>query len=376
MWFKNALIFDSIEGYRPGAFEVLSDRFVNVFCEPRDEEAVDLQGMKVIPGLIDIHTHGAMGADFSDGDEEGLIRIAEYMATRGITGFLPTSMSLPYERLSSAFDTAFSLRRKEREGLARIYGIHMEGPFFSMKKKGAQNAEYLKEPDIDAFMKLYSSCGRLIRIADVAPELEGALAFAGIVKDVCAVSVAHTDATYEEAAAVYDAGASHLTHLFNAMPGIHHRAPGVIAAASERSYVTAELICDGLHVHPAAIRLAYKLFDGRICLISDSLRCLGMPDGEYELSGQKVILKGKEARLEDGTIAGSSTDLYDCMLNAISYGIPEDDAIISATIMPAFAAGIADIAGSIEDGKYADFVVCDNDLNRKAVYIGGNKITP
>ena len=190
-------------------------------------------------------------------------------------------------------------------------------------------------------------------------------------KELCAVSVAHTDAGYEEAYEIFAAGAVHLTHLFNAMPPVHHRAPGVIGAASENENVAAELICDGIHVHPSAVRMAFRLFPGRLCLVSDSLRCCGMPDGVYEFGGQQVSLRSGEARLPDGTLAGAAQDLYADLLNAVSFGIPEVDAVKAATIIPARAIGAEDSIGSISPGKWADFVVCDEDLQPQEVYIGG-----
>ena len=209
---------------------------------------------------------------------------------------------------------------------------------------------------------------------DVAAELPGAVEFTEKASKLCTVSIAHTDCTYEEAAAAFEAGARHLTHLYNAMPGIHHRKPGPIGAGSEREDVVAELICDGLHVHASAVRIAFKLFPGRICLISDALRCCGMPDGKYTLGGQDVFLSGGVARLADGTLAGSATNLYDCMRKAVEFGIPKEQAILAATIIPAREIGKDAEIGSIEEGKLADFVVCDEDLQCRAVYIGGVKI--
>ena len=283
-------------------------------------------------------------------------------------------MTLPYFALDRAFRAAFAVCEKKLPHTSRIIGIHMEGPFFSESKRGAQNAAYLKLPDMASLYGLQERSGGLISIVDVAPELKGAVHFASEASKVCRVSVAHTDSDYEQARAAYDAGARHLTHLFNAMPPIHHRSPGVIGAASERDDVMAELICDGLHVHPSAVRMAFKLFPGRICLVSDALRCMGMPDGDYELSGQKVVLAEGVARLADGTIAGAASDLYQDMKNAISFGIPIDEAIISATINPAKAAGWDDRIGSIEEGKYADFVICNEELNLKYVVLGGERV--
>ena len=372
MRFTNAQVFMPA-GFVYGGFEVEDGRFAAVFAGERDG-GTDLKGAAVIPGLVDIHTHGAAGADFSDASLEGLTRMASHLARRGVTSFLPTSMTLPFERLAAAFETAAVLNKARPADCARVMGIHMEGPFFSEKRKGAQNAAYLRLPDPDAFRRLREGCGGLVRIVDLAPELAGSLAFTEDAKQVCTVSVAHTDADYETAKAVFAAGARHLTHLFNAMPPIRHREPGVIGAASEREDVTAELICDGLHVHPSAVRMAFRLFPGRICLISDSLRCCGMPDGDYELGGQQVHLSGGVARLADGTIAGAAADLYTDMLNAVRFGIDREEAIRAATIRPAAVIGRASEIGSIEVGKLADFVVCGADLRPQSVYINGFRI--
>ena len=277
--------------------------------------------------------------------------------------------------LGAAFATAARLHREAPEGCARLMGIQMEGPFFSEKKKGAQNGEYLRLPDFEAFRKLYEDSEGLISIVDLAPELDGSVSFVERAKALCTVSIAHTDSDYEHAKAAIDAGVTHLTHLYNAMPPIHHRKPGVIGAASENDAVSAELICDGIHVHPASVRMAFKLFGAdRMVLISDALRCCGMPDGEYELGGQQVFLAENVARLADGTIAGSATNLYDCMRNALRFGIPREDAVRAATWNPARQIHALDRVGSIADGKLADFVVCDENLNRKAVWLGGKKL--
>ena len=373
MLYKNGYIF-SCGKFVYGSFRVEGDRFTEVLDYIPEEEGIDLNGAYVIPGLIDVHTHGNSGADFSDGDYEGLKAMARYFAKQGITSFAPASMTLPYETLAKAYATGAKLRDEKPAGCARIMGVQMEGPFFCEKRKGAQNGDYLRDPDFAAFKKLYFDCGGLIKIADLAPELPGSVEFTKEAVKLCTVSVAHTDATYEEAKAVYDVGATHLTHLFNTMPGLHHRNPGVIAAAAENENVRAELICDGLHVHPSMVRIAFKLFPGRIILVSDSLRCCGMPDGEYELGGQQVFLKDGIAKLADGVIAGAATDLYQGMLNAIAFGIPKEEAILSATLNPAKALGYWKEIGAIESGYRADFVICDKDLNPKRIYIAGEEI--
>ena len=374
MLFKNAYIFTEEGVFTHGSFRVEDGKFTEILTTVPEEEGVDLAGQYVIPGLIDVHNHGNSGADFSDGDYEGLVKMAQYLAKSGVTSFAPASMTLPYEVLEKAFATAVRITEEQPEGCARLVGIQMEGPFFSEKKKGAQNGAYLKDPDFQAFKKLYDGCNGLIRIADVAPELPGAVEFTREAAKLCTVSIAHTDANYEEADAVLSAGATHLTHLYNAMPPIHHRKPGVIGAGSERENVIAELICDGEHVHPSSVRMAFKLFPGRICLVSDALRCCGMPNGEYELGGQQVFLEGNVAKLADGTIAGSVTNLYDCMRKAVEFGISREQAILSSTIIPARQLQREQEIGSIAPGKLADFVVCGENLEKKVVYLGGNAL--
>ena len=374
MLFKNAYIFTEEGVFTHGSFRVEDGKFTELLSTVPAEDGVDLEGQYVIPGLIDVHNHGNSGADFSDGDYEGLVKMAQYLAKNGVTSFAPASMTLPYEVLEKAFATALRLTEEQPEGCARLMGIQMEGPFFSEKKKGAQNGAYLKDPDFEAFKKLYEGCNGLVRIADVAPELPGAVEFTREASKLCTVSIAHTDANYEEADAVLAAGATHLTHLYNAMPPIHHRKPGVIGAGSERENVIAELICDGEHVHPSSVRMAFKLFPGRICLVSDALRCCGLPNGQYELGGQEVFLEGNVARLADGTIAGSATNLYDCMRKAVEFGISKEQAILSSTIIPARQLGRGEEIGSIAPGKLADFVVCTADLEKTAVYLGGKAL--
>ena len=376
MFYKNARIFASDFQFHQGAFEVIDGKFGQVLPDSVPSDAVDLGGATVIPGLVDVHSHGNCGCDFSDGDYEGLKTMAAYYASAGITSFAPASMTLPYGLLKKAFANAAKLADERLAGLSVLRGIHMEGPYFSHKKRGAQNPEYLQVPDFEAFLTLQKSCRDLIKIVDIAPELPGAMDFIQKASALCTVSVAHTDACYEQATAAFEAGATHLTHLYNAMPGIHHREPGVIPAAAENKAVRAELICDGLHVHPAAVRLAFSLFGReRMILISDSGRCCGMEDGsKFSLGGQEAQLLGGVARLADGTIACSAANLYDCMTNAIRFGVREEDAVRAATFNPACAIGAEEIVGSIQAGKRADFLVCSPDYCEKQVFLAGKAL--
>ncbi len=336
---------------------------------PDGGETTDLGGRYVIPGLVDIHIHGCAGADCLDEDAGGLSDMAAYLASRGVTSFLPTLASASKDVLERVCETAGSPDHTSGAARSRILGLRMEGPYLSPDRKGSQNLDNLCKPNIEQFRRLNELAGGQIRIVDIAPELDGADAFIREVSQISRVAVGHTTADHETAAAAFEAGASHVTHLYNAMPGVHHREPGVIGAASELEYVTAEIICDGIHVHPGAVRMAFKLFPGRICLISDSLRCCGMPDGEYEFGGQTVRKDSGAAYLADGTLAGSAVDLWQCLCNAVSFGIDIGDAVDAATITPAMVAGAGDRIGMISDGYYADFVVCGRDLSCPEVYI-------
>ena len=376
MFYKNARIFCSDFQFHTGAFEVKDGLFGQVLPQNVPDGAIDLQGATVIPGLVEIHSHGNSGADFSDGDYEGLKRMAAFYVQHGVTSFAPASMTLPYEVLEKAFATALRLRNEKPKGLSVLRGIQMEGPYFSYKKRGAQNPDYLKKPDFEGFQKLWAGCEGLVKIVDVAPELEGAKEFTEQASKLCTVSVAHTDSDYDHAKAVFDAGATHLTHLYNAMPAISHRAPGVIPAAVENPKVRAELICDGYHVHPASVRLAFSMFGGeRMCLISDSGRCAGMPEGtQFQLGGQDCWLRDGVAKLADGTIACSATNMWKCLQNVISWGVKEEDAVRAATYNPACAIGADKEVGTIETGKAADFLVCAPDYSSMQVYLGGEKL--
>ncbi len=332
------------------------------------EDELDFTGMTVVPGFIDIHIHGACLADSSSGEAEQIQTISRYLAQRGITSFCPTTMTLPQETLEKAFAAVGSCMGKENG--AYIHGINMEGPYISLAKKGAQAAEHVRKPDFAEFSLLNSICP--IMLADVAPEVGGAVEFAKAAKDICTVSAAHTSASYEEAKRGFENGFSHATHLFNAMTPVQNRAPGVPTAVFESENVTAELICDGFHNHPAILRMAFRLLgEDRAVVISDSMSAAGCGDGEYELGGQTVYVKDGKATLADGTIAASTTNIFEEFKNLLRFGIDFRSALKACTINPAAAIRRDGVTGSIAAGKRADLLVLDDALNIKAVFIKG-----
>lgn len=336
-----------------------------------DGVVVDATGCYVVPGFVDIHFHGCVGADLCDATDEAVRAIARHEASRGVTAVCPATMTYPEERLASVVDAAAAFEPAADE--AALVGINMEGPFISPDKIGAQNPAYVQRADAAMLRRLQERAGGLVKLVDVAPEEPGALDFVAEVAGEVRVSIAHTCTDYDTAREAFARGARHMTHLYNAMPGLHHRKPGPIAAAWECPDATVELICDGVHVHPAMARLTFGLFGAeRICLISDSMRACGLDDGEYDLGGQQVSVHGNVATLADGTIAGSVTDLAACVKVAVrEMGVPLEAAVRAATLTPARAIGIDGERGSLEAGKVADVVVLDEELNVKHVIVRG-----
>ena len=331
----------------------------------------DANGCYLIPGLIDIHTHAAVGEDASDGEAAGMPKMARYYAARGVTSWCPTTMTLKEPELTKAMHVIRDFVRPA-DG-AKVAGVNLEGPFVSYEKRGAQNADNIHAPDAALFHRLNEASGGIVRLITVAPEESGAMEAIRAISRVCTVSLGHTTADYDTAMAAYDAGASHATHLFNAMPALGHRAPGVIAAASDAG-ATVELISDGLHIHPAVVRLTHRLFGDKLVLISDSLRCAGMPDGDYTLGGQPITMKDGKATLKGSdTLAGSSIHLLDGLRRAVAFGVPLEAAVTAATRTPAQVIGRDDI-GVLERGKCADFILLNQNLNIRAVFIDGTQI--
>ncbi|MCM1039122.1 MAG: N-acetylglucosamine-6-phosphate deacetylase [Ruminococcus sp.] len=343
-----------------------------------DRAEIDASDCYAIPGLTDIHFHGCMGYDLCDGTREAVDRMAAYEASVGVTNIVPATMTLSEEELLTICKTAAGYAEEGfQKGKARFHGINMEGPFVSEAKKGAQNGEYIHKPDIAMFDKLNEASGKRIKLLAIAPECEGAMEFIKKRHEETVISLAHTCADYDTAIEAFEKGASHVTHLYNAMNPYTHRAPGLIGAAADKGKAEVELICDGVHVHPAAVRTTFKIFgDGRIILISDSMRATGLADGDYTLGGQYVKVTGNLAALRDGTIAGSVTNLLDCMRTAVlQMGIPLACAIRCAAVNPAKCVGIYDKHGSISPGKCADVVLLKrDDLSKKLVILDGQPL--
>lgn len=368
MIIKNAKVFTE-----EGKFEE-KDLCVQdeLFADSADGEAVDAEGLYVIPGMVDIHFHGCVGYDFCDGTVEAIDAIADYEASNGVTAICPATMTLGEKTLDKIFTTAGNYNNNRG---SMLVGINMEGPYVAMKKKGAQNGKYIHTPDVEMFRKFQKLCGGLIKQVAVAPEEDKDFHFIESLKDEVVLSVAHTDCDYEIAKTAFEKGADHVTHLYNAMNGFTHRAPGVIGAACDNEDVFVELICDGVHIHPATVRTTFKMFgDDRICMISDSMMATGMPNGKYALGGQDVFVEGKRATLVDGTIAGSASNLMDCLRVAVKeMGIPLESAVKACTINPARSLKLDKMHGSISTGKYANFVLLDADLNIVKVFIKGKE---
>ena len=336
-------------------------------------EILDARDCYIIPGLVDIHTHGAIDADFSDGTPEAIEKIAGFHLKNGVTSFLGTTMSLPEEDLLNICSVSKRFIGVQQKNRAVLQGIHLEGPFFNQNKKGAQNADYIINPNFEMFVRLLRASDNNIKLISVAPELEGGLDFINFASLSCKVSIGHSMADYETACSAFLGGATHTTHMFNGMNALLHREPGIIGAAFDFN-AYAEVIADGVHIHPSVVRAVFKLFgDDKVCLISDSMRACGLENGRYNLGGQAVIVEGNASRTEDGSLAGSVTPLIDCMRNVAAFGIPLTSAIKAATVNPAKSVGIDKETGSVTVGKRADLLVIDKGLSLRHVILSGER---
>lgn len=345
------------------------------------DEVIDGQGSYAIPGLIDLHFHGCKGYDFCDGTKEAIAEIAKYEASIGVTAIAPATMTLSVEELERILAVAASYKKEaEVSGTqgADLIGINMEGPFISPAKKGAQDERNIIPCDSDICQRFLDASEGLVKFVGIAPECsEESVHFIQQMKDKVHISLAHTNADYDTAMDAFQAGANHAVHLYNAMPSFTHRAPGVIGAVADNKHVNAELICDGVHIHPSVVRATFQMLGAdRMILISDSMRATGMPDGRYTLGGLEVDVVGNRATLvSDGALAGSATNLLDCMRTVVKkMGIPLETAVACATMNPAKALGEYENYGSITPGKKGNVVLLDSELNLKMVVKEGTEV--
>ncbi|MCI6610076.1 MAG: N-acetylglucosamine-6-phosphate deacetylase [Ezakiella sp.] len=367
MLLKNGLVF--IDGKYEHTDVLIEDDKIKRL-EKIEGDGIDVSNKKIIPGLTDIHTHGALGADTCDRDINSIKKIAKYNLENGTMQFCPTTMTLSEEELVEIFKVV----GEYDDEFAKVVGIHMEGPFISAEKIGAQNPKFIAEPNYEMAQKLDEVSGGKLKIISIAPELTGIYEFNKKVAGKYILSVAHTNATYEEALFAFNNGFSHLTHMFNAMPGIHHRKPGPIIAAYEAG-ATVELITDGIHIHDSVIRFSFDAFGkDRIILVSDSNEATGLKDGDYMLGGQPITKKGRRAVLKGtNTIAGSSSNLMDCLKHAIKAGVNEECAVAAATINPAKKLGIINEIGAIKTGNIANLLVVDDNYNIEKIILRGEE---
>lgn len=420
MIINNVRVYTKEKEFAEGSIVIRKGRIEAVeLCKTADldEEVIDGEGCYAIPGLIDLHFHGCKGYDFCDGTKEAIAKIAEYEASVGVTAISPATMTLPVNELEEILAVAAEYKREAEAKRAEIWGsasgqdmrcaqagecraqakaegteagecraqaaadlvgVNMEGPFISEAKKGAQDERNIISCDADICRRFLTASEGLVKFVGIAPERnENAVEFIREMKDKVHISLAHTNADYDTAKEAFDAGADHAVHLYNAMPAFTHRAPGVVGAVSDSAHVNAEMICDGVHIHPSVVRATFKMLGAdRIVLISDSMRAAGMPDGQYTLGGLDVnVADGRATLVGSGALAGSATNLMECMKRVVKkMGIPLETAVACASANPAKCLGIDGEYGSIEPGKRGNVVLLDHDLELKAVVKDGVRI--
>lgn len=363
--FKNSWILTE-EGKIKGNL-IIEDGLIKSVGTSSSDDLVELnENLIVIPGFIDEHIHGAAGSDAMDGTIEDLNKIACALATEGTTGFLATTMTQSPENITKALNAVRDYRSSNIAEGAEILGVHLEGPFIAKEHVGAQPLEYVATPSVETFKKYEEASGDSIKIVTLAPEVEGAEDLIKYLKSKNIVaSVGHTGSKYADVERAVLAGATNATHTYNAMKGVHHREVGTVGATFLFDELNAEVICDGIHVSAPAIRLLYKNKPHeKFTLITDAMRAKHMPDGDYELGGQPVIVKNGEARLHDGTLAGSVLKMNVAVKNVMKFlNLPLEEVVKYASINPARNLGMDNVMGSIKEGKLANLVVVDNELN-------------
>ena len=381
MIIDNVLVYTEDKEFVKGGIVLENDTIKSVYKDSEkikvdNNEIIDGNGAFAIPGLIDLHFHGCKGDDFCDAGKEAIENIAKYECSVGVTSIAPATMTLPVDELENVLRTAAEYNKTSHGSeCADLIGINMEGPFISKVKKGAQDERNIIPCNEQVLERFIKASDGLVKFIGIAPEeSDDSIEFIKNVKDKVNVSLAHTNADYDTAMKAFEAGANHAVHLYNAMPPFTHRAPGVVGAVSDSDNVMAEIICDGIHIHPSVVRATFKMMGAdRMILIRDSMRATGMPDGTYTLGGLDVNVVGKRATLvSDGAIAGSVTNLMDCVRTVVKdMNIPLETAIGCATINPAKSLGVYDKYGSISVGKKADIVLLDRELELKMVVKDG-----
>ena len=389
MIIKNVKVYTPQKNFVPGVVVTRDGRIHDVLLgedisvnASEEEPVLDGEGSFCFPGMIDLHFHGCKGYDFCDGTKEAVEEIAKYEASIGVTAIAPATMTLPVDELCDILANGAAYRAEQQNKSVKkeadLVGVNMEGPFISEAKKGAQDARNIIPCDTAVYRKFQEAADGLVKFIGIAPEEGDAVSFIEDVKGEVSVSLTHTNADYETAKKAFDAGADHAVHLYNAMPAFTHREPGVVGAVADSEHVMAEIICDGVHIHPATVRTTFKMMgEDRMILISDSMRAAGMPDGQYTLGGQDVNVKGNKATMVlDGALAGSVTTLPDCVRTVVKeMGISLETAIACATINPAQSLGIDALYGSVEQGKKADLVLWDENLQLVHVIKDGEVIS-
>lgn len=364
---------DGMITIKKGKIITVTDKKENIAIQ-KDSEFIDAKGKYIVPGYIDIHVHGGGGSDVMDGEFESIRQVAATHSRFGTTAFLPTTLTMSKDKIIKSLKSIQEAKLKGTE-TAEILGVHLEGPYINPEKKGAQNEEDITQPSIEEFLEYNQASGHLIRLVTLAPEMPGAMDFIRFLhqQDIIA-SAGHTDATYQQIQDALQAGITHVTHLFNAMRGLHHREPGVVGAALSDSRLTAEVIADGIHVHPVILQMIHRMKGiQKMVLVTDAMRATGLQDGNYDLGGQEVIVTQGQARLQDGTLAGSVLTMDKAVRNmVIKAGISLYQAIQMATYNPAKCLGIDNQKGSLEPGKDADLVILNQDLEAELTMVSGN----
>ncbi|WML38546.1 N-acetylglucosamine-6-phosphate deacetylase [Neobacillus sp. OS1-2] len=370
---KGIQIYTENHVIEKGYIKIIDDKIAELgtleeLVQDEDHDVIEVPAhFRAVPGFIDVHIHGVNGADTMDGTKEALDTMVAALPKEGTTSFLATTMTQEGKQIEKALENAGEyMETQPAHGKAEILGLHLEGPFVNANKAGAQPIQHIVDPNLPLFKEWQQLSRGTIRLVTLAPEQPGGLEMIRYLKDQGIIaSIGHTDATFEQVNEAIEAGANHVTHLFNQMRGLHHREPGVVGAAFLRKELKAEIIVDGVHVHPEMVNLAFKnkQSDGLI-LITDSMRAKCLKNGMYDLGGQEVTVKDGKAVLADGTLAGSILKLGHAVKNILSYtGCSIEEAIEMASVNPAKQLNVFDRKGSIAVGKDADLVILDENLD-------------